>query len=273
MLQAIMDSAREFVQGCPENRVQAEDAMHADLVGLQLFDEPIFAVGDAGDPLFLRLKEPEVIHPAVMLPADWLGNARRIIAYFLPFTGAVKTANGSDLHVPADEWLHGRIEGQMLIDQLGRHICTLLKEAGCAAVCPSCDPRIQMLTPLICNWSERHAAYICGLGTFSLSKGLITSKGVAGRLGSVITDGDLPVTSRPYTSLYEYCSLCSTCAENCPVCAIDESRGMDHAKDHLRCKAFLDHIQSLPPRGESRRVRFACGKCQVQTPCQDGIPT
>lgn len=28
------------------------------------------------------------------------------------------------------------------------------------------------------NWSERHAAYVCGLGTFGLSKGLITDKGM-----------------------------------------------------------------------------------------------
>ena len=37
------------------------------------------------------------------------------------------------------------------------------------------------------NWSERHVAYVCGLGTFGC-QGLITSKGLAGRFGSIITD-------------------------------------------------------------------------------------
>lgn len=29
-------------------------------------------------------------------------------------------------------------------------------------------------------WSERHVAYVCGLGTFGLSRGLITEKGQCG---------------------------------------------------------------------------------------------
>jgi len=34
------------------------------------------------------------------------------------------------------------------------------------------------------SWSERHAAYAAGLGTFSLNDALITPKGIAHRLGS-----------------------------------------------------------------------------------------
>ncbi len=59
--------------------------------------------------------------------------------------------------------------------------------------------------PFGSNWSERHVAYISGLGTFSLSKGIITEKGMAGRLISLVTDAPLPPTPRAYTELYEYC--------------------------------------------------------------------
>ena len=35
------------------------------------------------------------------------------------------------------------------------------------------------ISPYISTWSERHAMYAAGLGTFGLSKGLITKKGMA----------------------------------------------------------------------------------------------
>ena len=47
------------------------------------------------------------------------------------------------------------------------------------------------------TWSERHVAYAAGLGTFGLSRGLITARGIAMRCGSVVTD--LPAT--PFASL------------------------------------------------------------------------
>lgn len=64
---------------------------------------------------------------------------------------------------------------------------------------PASDPRFESVTKpdpkrgekwqgvsYTSNWSERHVAFVCGLGTFGLSKGLITEKGIAGRLGSLI---------------------------------------------------------------------------------------
>lgn len=272
MFEDIQRSAREMVRMSPLNRVQAEDAMNAALVGLKLFDEPVFAVGDAADALFARLKEPQVVHPEVMLPDDWLPGARRVISYFLPFTQAVKASNSLDFRFPSDEWLHGRIEGQMFLDHLGAQICAQLSGWGYSALTPSSDARFRYITPFISNWSERHAAYICGLGTFSLNKGLITEKGMAGRIGSVVTTCDLPVTLRPYSDLYEYCTICRACEPNCPVSAIDAAHGMHAAKDHAPCKQFQDGIKDMPPCGLSGRMRFGCGKCQVGVPCQDGIP-
>lgn len=246
--------------------------MREDLTGLQLFDEPVFAVGDAADPLFDRLKEPHVVHPEMMLPDHWLPGARRVISYFLPFTSAVKASNFLDFGFPSDEWLHGRIEGQMFLDFLGGQICALLSEKSFAGIVPSSDSRFRYISPFISNWSERHAAYICGLGTFSLNRGMITERGIAGRIGSVITDCKIPVSPRLYTDLFEYCTSCRECETHCPVGAIDASRGMLFAKDNIPCKQFQDEIKEMTPRGISQRTRFGCGKCQVDLPCQDGIP-
>ena len=122
------------------------------------------------------------------------------------------------------------------------------------------------------NWSERHAAYICGLGTFGLCKGIITRKGMAGRLVSIVTTCPLPPTPRPYADIYEYCSRCGLCARRCPAQAIDPARGMHQAKDHAPCNDFLEKIRALPPRGASARMRYGCGKCQTGVPCEKGIP-
>ena len=74
--------------------------------------------------------------------------------------------------------------------------------------CPSTSAQC-CLTSL---WSERHAAYVCGLRTFGLSKGLITKKGIAGRFTSLITDLPLLADERAYTDVYEYCTRCGACA-------------------------------------------------------------
>ena len=51
------------------------------------------------------------------------------------------------------------------------------------------------------NWSERHMAHAAGLGTFGLCDGLITAKGKAMRVGSVVARIKLPPTPRPYETL------------------------------------------------------------------------
>lgn len=80
--------------------------------------------------------------------------------------------------------------------------------------CPSTSAQC-CLTSL---WSERHAAYVCGLGTFGLSKGLITKKGIAGRFTSLITDLPLLADERAYTDVYEYCTRygCGLCQVRVP---------------------------------------------------------
>ena len=72
-----------------------------------------------------------------------------------------------------------------------------MDDKGIAACVPALDERfdVKIETKLTAlkpdfhadsKWSERHAAYACGLGTFGLSKGLITEKGMAGRFASII---------------------------------------------------------------------------------------
>src|SRR5665648_887509 len=151
--------------------------------------------GAADDQYFKVLKDPLVIGEHFMLPQDWLPQPKTVISFFLPFTEAVKKGNRRDMSWPSEEWLHGRIEGQALVIKLCQYLSSELINAGYKSLAPSLDERFWARTGhnkathnsdnnggndglFTSNWSERHVAFICGLGTFGLSKGLITEKGL-----------------------------------------------------------------------------------------------
>ena len=78
-----------------------------------------------------------------------------------------------------------------------------LEAAGIEAVAPLLSPhwaRSDQGPYAPCsNWSERHAAYAAGLGTFGLCDGLITPVGKAMRTGSVVAAVKIRRVSGPMT--------------------------------------------------------------------------
>jgi epoxyqueuosine reductase QueG len=261
-----------YVESAPGNRLQPELALRPDLAGMRYFDLPLVGYAAADDAYFSLLKQPEVIGTHFILPQDWLPGAKTVISVFLPLMAQVKKANRKDMTWPSDEWLHARIEGQVFQNDLLRHLTRAIEDTGRAALAPSLDPRFKTGIPAITdktrqdfytsNWSERHIAYGCGLGTFGLSKGLITAKGMAGRFISLVTTVEFAPTGRAYSDIYEYCSRCGLCVRNCPVKAISLETG----KNHPLCSAFLDKTR------EKHEPRYGCGKCQVRVSCSNKIP-
>ncbi|MDL2280532.1 4Fe-4S binding protein [Selenomonadales bacterium OttesenSCG-928-I06] len=264
----ITNIATKFVQTTQLNYISKEFALRSDLVGMKIYEDPILNIGSAQDPFFNYLKSPQGIHENFMLPTEWLPDAKSIISIFTPFTLRIKEANAKDLTKPADEWLMARIEGQIVQKALMDHLVEEIKKEGYNVIAPTNDSRFKVYDHTKSNWSERHAAYVCGLGTFSLSKGLITKKGIAGRLSSIITNLELPVDERPYSGLYDYCINCGKCAINCPADAIDKNKDMAEAKSHIPCMKFVNATQMF----NTGRSRYGCGKCQVAVPCRDRIP-
>ena len=256
-----------YTESAAENMVAPAIAIEPELSGVRMFDQPIFGFADASDPMFENMRRPEAVGDCFMLPDEWLRGAKSVISFFLPFTGEIKKSNAADLTEPSALWLHGRIEGQAFLNKLSLFIAEKLRDMGHEAVVPSLDSRFETLRcynglEFTSRWSERHAAYICGLGTFGLSKGLITEKGIAGRFGSVITTAGFEATERKYTEIYGYCTMCGACLHTCPVGAITVEAG----KDHKKCSDYLDIMM------ERYKPRYGCGKCQVKVPCQSGIP-
>jgi epoxyqueuosine reductase len=251
-LEDISKAASAFCLHSPLNVVKELDS-------LRIFDPPLFGVASVWDSLFDELKEDSVVGFHHLSPGEWLGSARSVISYFLPFTKPVREANRL-IGLPAAEWLYGRIEGELFNAALRQLIAHLFVDDGYDAVTPALDGRYKV-TNRKSNWSERHVAYIAGLGTFSLSCSLITMLGSAGRLGSVVASAELMPTPRVYISRDEYCSKCGSCIPRCPPRAITE-RG----KDHVVCSDYLDTVKVR------YSPRYGCGKCQTGVPCEYQIP-
>lgn len=269
--EAIIRDAGEFLRASGRNTVPPEEALEPELAGMEIFQPPIFGFGRADDPMFEELKNPRAVHPEFLPPRAWAEDGETVIAFFFPFTRQVREANGRSMDQVSRAWLHGRIEGQELVAAYSTHLRDLLRAAGWTAAAPSLESRFRKLGEFASNWSERHVAYVCGLGTFGLSRGLITEKGMAGRFGSVVTSCPLPPTRRWYTSLTQSCILCGKCARNCPAGAIDPARGALEGKDHIRCLAWLNTTYQ-PPAGPRQKIRYGCGKCQVRVPCEARAP-
>lgn len=276
-MEKLTEKLAQFVTTREDNLISAENAIYPELAGMPMYEAPLVAVADANDPIFTtEFRKPNVINPNYWSPQQWLEGAQSVISFFLPFTEEIRKSNVSLKDEPYEEglnqlasaaWLHARIEGQSFLEEVCKYIQQLLAEEGYESVTPAIDPRFTMLAPIVSNWSERHTAYAAGLGTFGLSKGLITEKGMAGRFGSVITTAKLPVTKRPYSSPFEYCTMCGACAKRCPANAIDPEKGVALGKNHMICAPYVNGGK-LPPHGPNKITRYGCGKCQVGVPCE-----
>ncbi len=237
-----------------------------------IFDRPLVGIASAGDPLFLRFKtDPEAIGDGFLLPEEWLPGAVSVVSLFFPYTDDMRSRERANLHPtePSEAWLYARVEGDDYIQRFMAALRDRLAEAGVSVCVPKLDPRMTYVRlptvsggapdfHVVPTWSERHAAFVCGLGTFGLSRGIITKRGMAGRLGSLIADLSLEPTPRTYTDIYEWCIRCGECARRCPMRAIS----FEHYKNNVLCRTKIDETRV------TYAPRYGCGKCQTVVPCE-----
>ena len=253
----LLAAAAEIYSSLPGNILTPDMDIPSEYAGIRLYDEPILGFGSAADPLFDTFKNPGVIGPWHMSPEEWLPGAKSVVSLFFPMSEAVRLSNREETDRASLLWAVARIEGQAYILRFMAALAEILRDAGCGVCVPAADPRWQSvaagkglegypeITPATfgSRWSERHAAYVCALGTFGLSRGLITRRGMAGRFGSVVVSAAFAPDPRPYTGVYDYCIRCGTCARRCPANAID----LENGKDHMKCMACV----SASKAGES----------------------
>ena len=247
-----------FVASDPRNAMPQHN-------NIRMYDAPLVGFALAEDAYFEAFKSPEIIGERFLTPELWLPGARTVISYFLPFTEEVRKSNRLP-GLPSEEWASARINGEVFNNEARRFLIGYLEAHDAETMAPALDFRFGAVNR-ISNWSERHAAFVAGLGTFSLSRSLITKKGSAGRIGSVITTMEFPATERPYQSYYEYCPFlskgkCGACIRRCPPKAISPA-----GKDNRVCGDYIDNdvLPLFAPR-------YGCAKCNTAVPCENRIP-
>ncbi|WP_429884705.1 4Fe-4S ferredoxin [Geoalkalibacter halelectricus] len=275
----VQDVLEEFWRNSPANRLHPDEHEKA-------WDRPHLAVAAGNDPWFTQIKDmlgpfywtPEeafaLAFPEMPAPASEL----RVISYVLPQTAATRRDQARETQLPADRWARSRLFGEQFNCELRLHLAATLTQAGHPAVAPERLPgfayRQSERFGLASNWSERHTAFIAGLGTFGLSDGLITPWGKAVRFGSVVTRLELPVSARPYGDDHQAWCLwyargtCGACVRRCPVNAITTA----HGHDKERCHTYIREVTTPYTAERIGAGATPCGLCQVKIPCEARVP-
>lgn len=200
-----------------------------------------------------------------------------VVSWVLPSTAMTRHGQETQTRYPSERWARTRHYGELFNNALRRQLVFELSKAGIASTAPILSPAWRRssegLYAPCSNWSERHAAYAAGLGTFGLCDGLITSVGKAHRTGSVIARVKVLPRARPYTDHREYClhfthGTCGKCISRCPVKALSRQ-----GHDKNRCMDYTERRMNRYLRNTYGIDNYACGLCQCGVPCADHVPT
>ena len=255
------------------------------------FEEPLVGFASGMDPLFFEYKT--IIGSFHLTPREIISATLRekgkglllseieqisVISWVLPISEDTRKSNRKEEQFPSKLWVYTKEFGEACNNVLRRHVTGFLEDLGHLAVAPILLPSFRYFRDENVGWtslwSERHIAYACGLGTFSLNDGLITPKGMAVRIGSVVTLLKLTPSEKRYRHHRENClqfrnEKCGKCISRCPAGAINEK---GHDKD-----ICYDYIKSEPLKAKHSEYGLknpsdACGLCQTGVPCEFEIP-
>ena len=267
----------DFILHSPENtlRNQAND---------RAFERVIVGFSKGDDPLYEEYKD--VVGPFHWTPSEIFATTfpgvafdpgdLTVIAWVVAHHSLTKEDNRRETFYPSERWARARIFGEEVNAKLRRHVAACLEAEGYAAVAPALSPRWERKASdryvYASTWSERHAAYASGLGTFGLCDGLITPLGKAVRVGSVIARIEIPPTPRPYKNHQAYClfhskGLCKKCVSRCPAGALSEA-----GHDKNKCRSHVRPVSEDYVKARYGFEGYGCGLCQTGVPCESKIP-
>ena len=220
------------------------------------WDSPLIGFADAESELFPHLKV--MCCPEHKVPQDYLPGAKTVISYFLPFKEEVSKSNIGGT-APSETWVDSYIPTNDMAVMINRDLVSMLEGMGYSATFPE-DAGI-IINGGFSVWSQRHVAWIAGLGTFGMNNMLITEKGCCGRFFSVITDmphaHGKPVEGERCT--YKSEGKCGVCMRRCVGNALEGGFG--------RSTCYGICIENLKKYGAD-----ICGKCVVGLPCTHRMP-
>jgi epoxyqueuosine reductase QueG len=269
---------KDFVGQSPLNDMGFE-------VREKIFDAPLVGFSSGADPLYDEYKShigsfyfsPLELFAKTFPDKELTSDDITVISWIIPSTAATRREQADQDRYPSERWVRTRDLGEKFNNSIRKHVVEQLGAEGIAAVAPLLSPhwaRSDQGSYAPCsNWSERHAAYAAGLGTFGLCDGLITPVGKAMRTGSVIADMKISPSTRPYDDHHAYClhftqNICRKCIPRCPVNALSEE---GHNKK--RCMQYTEQTMHKYIKEKYGFETYACGLCQSWVPCTDKIPT
>ena len=243
-----------------EECILASIADHIRENGLEdIWERPIIRFAAADDPGFILLKN--TVTPGHHLPEDHLPGAKSVISWFLPFKKSLADGNLAGLNA-SPEWAKAYLDTNRMASYVNGRMIEYIRTLGHDAAQPKNAGMISKDEPQS-RWSQRHAAYLAGHGTFGLNNMLISDAGSTGRYFSVVTT--MPLDPDPVITeercLFKKDGSCGLCAKRCPANALTEE-----GFDRFRCLERCLVNDALYPGAD------VCGKCAVSLPCSHGIP-
>ncbi len=259
---------KEAFTELPEHNVHLPE----EKVDLPVQEEPLTGFADAQDPLFEQYKDPAAIGENVRTPKEWMEDAQTVVGFFFPFDAEIRKRHRASTELTDEAWNNGYPQGMQMAEQFLDILIGKLEKAGVKTHLPHRDPAFTMNpVPVMSGeeqdlhfsgaWSNRHALYAAGLGTFGVHRHLITDKGCCGTLATLLMDLKLEPTPRAYTGLYDNCIRCGACTKRCPAKAIT----MEYLRNLMKCAGQAGYIRETLGGG-------FCGKCLVGVPCEDRNP-
>jgi len=282
----IVDAIREYVRTSPLNHLTFFD-------NAPIIDEPVVGFANGDDPIFLDLKAmigefhltPRELMERYLAVKRWqFGNRSldtvSVISWALPLTRETRVPERTSSFGGSPRYNHSRWIGIKFYESVEQYVASLLEILRCNAVAPVQSRLFEIREMpggwLAANWSERHIAYACGLGTFGLNGLMITSRGCAVYLGSVVCDIALTPTPRApgHTANCPFFrdGSCGQCIERCIGSAIS-----GQGRSNIACLSHLRDKQANIIRGAGLDRDLvgaapACGRCSTALPCEDRIP-
>lgn len=250
------------------------------------YEEPIIKFADADDALFVDYKKiigehhftPKEVFELAFGKDSYKGGT--VISIVLPINEKTTKSNRIQKNWASKEWALTRTFGdEISLRGFAKHLENYLNKMGYKTISPYVSEwfKIQRLDSVpTSNWSERHIAYVAGLGTFSINDAFITEKGIAVKLISVVTELKLTPDVRTAKSHTENCLLCGkgicgACIKRCPVNAISKE-----GHDKIKCWQYVYGEESrklAESYGADPKFGSGCGLCQTGVPCEGKNPT
>lgn len=224
--------------------------------GLPYFREPLVGITGTEDPCIRQLKT--LVNQNHLLPEDLLPGARAVVAYFLPFSSEVVKGNRGG-QTASRLWAEVYIKTNSLLAAIAGEIAGELSRDGCNCAWEKPTHNFDAVQ-LVSYWSHKHVAFACGLGRFGKNHLLVTERGCAGRIGSLVTDWDPGTTpgTGEKSPFYDCPPGCGYCLKSCPVGALGEG-GLNKQKCY---EMLLTNDRLYPDLG----LCDVCGKCSTG-PC------